>query len=246
MLLLRQGNVKAYEHIATHLAKIPKYITTTQNYYAAICPQLPPLFLTPLPGQQHGLKPGTSAARLVTNMHHTAIILACKLASRNITLCGEYLLTPLLLRPLLRLGMQTRDETMLPEEEDDSMEQGYGEKSDSAIVDAVLGMHVFFTAGHDGADCVREFLVPRIAPVSAVLLALQKLLDGTRSVSSGEEGKREEGASLHSAQHSKLLCSLLTLCLLFTEYGKWALIQIATSVLAILYLFVTALVSTIS
>jgi hypothetical protein len=192
---LFQGNVKAYEHIASHLAKVPKYITTTQGYYEVICPQLPPLFLAPLPGQEGGLKEGTSAARLVVNMHHTAIIMACKLASRDIRLCGEYLFTPLL-RPLVRWGMQTQAERKceldtksdVPEDsssrhtdlEGTSVNEGHSESEEemeSALVNALIATHIFLTAGHDGADSVREVLVRHMEPITKALVALKILLE---------------------------------------------------------------------
>lgn len=186
---IQEGNVKAYEHIASHLAKVPKYITTTQAYYEVICPQLPPLFLAPLPGQEGGLKEGTSAARLVVNMHHTAIIMACKLASRDIRLCGEYLFTPLL-RPLVRWGMQTQAERKceltksdVPEDsssEGTSVNEGHSESEEemeSALVNALIATHIFLTAGHDGADSVREVLVRHMEPITEALVALKILLE---------------------------------------------------------------------
>ena len=185
--------MEAYGHIASHLAKVPKYITTTQAYYEAICPQLPPLFLAPLPGQEGGVKEGTSAARLVVNMHHTAIIMACKLASRDIKLCGEYLFTPLL-RPLVSWGMRTqagRDHELDNKSEvaensskhfegtrvNEGQNSESGEEMETSLVNAFIATHIFLTAGHDGADCVREFLVSHIEPITEALLVLKLLLD---------------------------------------------------------------------
>lgn len=201
--------MKAYEHIASHLAKVPKYITTTQAYYEVICPQLPPLFLAPLPGQVGGLKEGTSAARLVVNMHHTAIIMACKLASRDIKLCGEYLFTPLL-KPLVRWGMQTQAQSEVAEDsfrhldlgvnETHTTESEEEEEMELSLVNALIATHLFLTAGHDGADRVREFLVLYIEPITEALSALKVLLEPKpKQVKQGASYSttRVQGGTLH-------------------------------------------------
>jgi hypothetical protein len=190
---IQEGNVKAYEHIALHLAKIPRYITTTQGYYEAVCPQLPPLFLSPLPGQEGGLKEGTSAARLVVNMHHTAIIMACKLASRDIKLCETYLFTPLL-KPLLHWG------TRILECEPDKCSEGTEEMAELTLVNAVIGTHIFLTAGHDGAENIRQFLVSQLAPIAEPLNSLKILLEPKRSVVKPKQVK--QGAAQTSSKPS--------------------------------------------
>lgn len=206
---IQEGNVKAYEHIALHLAKVPRYVATTQEYYEAISPQLPPLILAPLPGQEGGLKEGTLAARLVVNMHHTAIIMACKLASRDIKLFGEYLLIPWL-KPLVFWGMLAQGEGQLeldtktkvvdnvsPRQSDmqgATLEDGCYESEENMellLVNALIGTHIFLTAGHEGADSVRSFLVPLIEPTSEALLSLKVLLEPTRGKFRSKQVKRE-------------------------------------------------------
>lgn len=236
--------MKAYEHIASHMAKVPKYITTTQAYYEAICPQLSSLFLAPLPGQEGGLKEGTSAARLVVNMHHTAIIMACKLASRDMKLCEEYLFMPLL-RPLVCWGMQTQAErkrelgtkgkvaehssSRYSDTKETGVNEGHSE-SEESLVNGLIATHIFLTAGHDGADRVREFLVPHIQPVTEAVLALKVLLElkpkqvkqGANHSTAQVQGSAERG-KLHQTFYN------YAIMLLFSGHLKWVLIQLATS-----------------
>lgn len=195
---IQEGNVKAYEHIALHLAKVPRYITTTQGYYEAVCPQLPPLFLSPLPGQEGGLKEGTSAARLVVNMHHTAIIMACKLASRDVKLCETYLLIPLL-KPLVHWG--TRILECEPDKSSYSQSEGDSEEmAELSLVNAVIGTHIFLTAGHDGAENIRQFLVSQLAPIIEPLNSLKISLEPKRSVPKPKQVK--QGAAQTSSKPS--------------------------------------------
>lgn len=194
--------MKVYERVALHLSKVPKLVTTTREYYKAVCPQLPPLFLLPLPGAG-GFKEGNSAARIITNMHHTTVIMASKLAARDPKLCEEFLLRPLL-RPLLEwaacISVETnlelsaqqgemktagsqdgsilvestaQTESVLPRQSSIETE----ESTEALLLNAIFGMHIFITAGHDGSESIRKVVFQLVEPIAHILLSLNLLLE---------------------------------------------------------------------
>jgi hypothetical protein len=197
-----QGNVRVYDRIASHLAKPPKYVTTIPQYYKAVCPQLLPLLL--LPFSQENTKQFGSAAHMRVNMHHTAVIMACKLTAREHALSEECLLRPLL-QPLLSWGgaicaqakleqfskVVDLQETNMQEEIHvsigtdlpcgqtllEEIPVDISEQRETSILNSLFGIQVLLTAGHEGAAFLQQLLLQLIKPISPCILMLKILLE---------------------------------------------------------------------
>ncbi|CAK9866086.1 unnamed protein product [Sphagnum jensenii] len=194
------GNVRVYDRIASHLAKPPEYVTTVPQYYKAVCPQLLPLLLLPFSQQENSKQVG-SAAHMCVNMHHTAVIMACKLTARERALSEECLLRPLL-QPLLswagaicaqaKLEQFSKvvdpQETNMQEEIHVSigtdlpcgqtlLEEIPVEQRETSILNSLFGIQVLLTAGHGGAAILQQLLLQLIKPISPCILMLKILLE---------------------------------------------------------------------
>jgi hypothetical protein len=198
-----QGNVRVYDRIASHLAKPPKYVTTIPQYYKAVCPQLLPLLLLPFSQQENSKQVG-SAAQMCVNMHHTAVIMACKLTAREHALSKECLLRPLL-QPLLSWGgaicaqakleqfrkVVDLQETNMQEEIHvsigtdlpcgqtllEEIPVDISEQRETSILNSLFGIQVLLTAGHEGAAFLQQLLLQLIKPISPCILMLKILLE---------------------------------------------------------------------
>jgi hypothetical protein len=198
-----QGNVRVYDRIASHLAKPPKYVTTVPQYYKAVCPQLLPLLLLPFSQQENSKQVG-SAAHMCVNMHHTAIIMACKLTAHEHALSEECLLRPLL-QPLLSWGGAICAQAKLEQfskvvdlQEKNMQEEIHAsigtelscgqtlleeipvdisEQRETSILNSLFGIQVLLTAGHEGAAFLRQLLLQLIKPISPCILMLKILLE---------------------------------------------------------------------
>lgn len=185
-----KGNVEAYDKVAAHLAKIPKSITTANEYFNAICPQLLPLLLY---SQYKDPEESEISHTALCNMHFTAVSLACKLFSVEPRLAEHYLLEPLL-GPLLTWSSCERaakvTDQKLPavvgEQEVDSI-QFEGEVlkvSESHLVDSLVQLSVLLTASHKDSTLVRQAIIWKTKGIVPTLFKLHAQLRAADTTSS--------------------------------------------------------------
>jgi hypothetical protein len=164
-----------------------------------VCPQLLPLLLLPFSQQENSKQVG-SAAQMCVNMHHTAVIMACKLTAREHALSKECLLRPLL-QPLLSWGgaicAQAKLEqfSKVVDLQETNMHVSIGtdlpcgqtlleqipvdisEQRETSILNSLFGIQVLLTAGHEAAAFLQQLLLQLIKPISPCILMLKILLE---------------------------------------------------------------------
>lgn len=167
-----KGDVQVYYNVAAHLAKVPKYIATAEEYYRAVCPQLLPF----LPYQDFGkgqLGDGEIAQQILRNIHHTSLFLAGAMIVRDPELSETYLLNPILV-PLIRwskLQFQSSGSENMGSE-------GEGkELTENLVVGNLMRVHALLTAGHRGTNKVRNLVLEKTRPMVPVLMMLHYLLE---------------------------------------------------------------------
>lgn len=167
-----KGDVQVYDNVAAHLAKVPKYVATAEEYYRAVCPQL----LSFLPYQNFGKgQPGDgeTAQQILRNIHHTSLLLAGTMIVREPELSETYLLKPILV-PLIRWS-KSQSQSLGSE---NLGSEGEGkELTENLIVGNLMQVHALLTAGHRGTNKVRNLVLEKTRPVVPVLMMLHYLLE---------------------------------------------------------------------
>lgn len=167
-----KGDIQVYDNVAAHLAKVPKYVATAEEYYRAVCPQLLPF----LPYQNFGKgQPGDgeTAQQILRNIHHTSLLLAGTMIVREPELSETYLLKPILV-PLIRWS-KSQSQSLGSE---NLGSEGEGkELTENLIVGNLMRVHALLTAGHRGTNKVRNLVLEKTRPVVPVLMMLHYLLE---------------------------------------------------------------------
>ncbi|CAM6118821.1 unnamed protein product [Calypogeia fissa] len=161
-----KGSVHVYERVATQLARVPRSVASKDLYYKGVCMQLQPLLVL---SQSHS-KFGSSsdiASRLVSNMHHTAILVACFLAHQDPELVEKYLILPIL-EPLLSSGVFQSQSA--------GLEKRANDISERVLVDSLLTVQALITAGHKGSVHLRKLLLLHTYTIAPEVMLLNYLL----------------------------------------------------------------------
>jgi len=167
-----KGDVQVYDNVAAHLAKVPKYVATAEEYYQAVCPQLLPF----LPYQNFGkAQPGDgeTAQQIFRNIHHTSLLLAGTMIVREPELSETYLLKPILV-PLIRWSKSQSQSSG----SENLGNKGKGQElTENLIVGNLMRVHALLTAGHRGTNKVRNLVLEKTRPVIPILMMLHYLLE---------------------------------------------------------------------
>ncbi|XP_057858606.2 uncharacterized protein LOC131067553 isoform X1 [Cryptomeria japonica] len=167
-----KGDVQVYSNVAAHLAKVPKSVTSSEDYYRAVCAQILP-FLSYQNFAKNRLGEGKTAQQILQNMHHTSSLLACNMIVCEPELSDTYLFKPILVHLVKWCKLQTKIffcENMWIECE--------GEKlTETSIIQSLMQIHTLLTAGHKEAKKVRKQVLEETRPAIPALMMLHYLLE---------------------------------------------------------------------
>ncbi|KAI5084360.1 hypothetical protein GOP47_0000529 [Adiantum capillus-veneris] len=165
-----KGSVESYDKVAGHLAKVPKSVTTTDEYLKALCPQLLPLLLLRHKPRDSVL--GEISLATLNNIFHTSVSLTCKIFALEPKLAAKYLIQSMM-RPLLALNSLQKIMDMAG-----NLEPANGEHTDllvseNEVVDSLVQLSVLLTAGsRQGSLAAREAILLEAKVFAPLLLKL--------------------------------------------------------------------------